>query len=85
MSRDPGIGAREAREREQIRPMSATRTPRKVALPARTSRILRPARSTMERPRTLSRTDTLPWVTRVSVPVHVSWTSQRVPRTVAAL
>ena len=31
-----------------------------------------------------SSTSTTPWVTRVSVVVHVSWTSHLVPRTVAA-
>ena len=34
---------------------------------------------------TKSLTATTPWVTRVSVVVQVSWTSQVVPRTVAAL
>src|SRR5690349_6435256 len=35
--------------------------------------------------RTLSRTDTMPFFTRVSVPAQESWTSHWVPRTVAAL
>ena len=56
------------------------------ALAARLSRVLlaRRGRCTVLR-LTLSRTDTTPSVTRVSVPAHVSCVSQRVPRTVAAL
>ena len=44
-----------------------------------------PLRTTIVFFLTLSRTLTLPCVTRVSVSAHESWTSHFVPRTVAAL